>query len=311
MTDATLGRTAFLRAFVFLIAGVTILGWGLSWLHQLGWMEWFAGACFLATVAFGRREAGSWTNLLKGLGEPMAFWPFLLVGAVALVAALVYPPTMLDSITYRLPRMLLWLQENQVRHFAVADDRLNVMPPAWGLVTLPLFQLAGDRLITLWNYAAWIVCYLIAYDWALEVSGNVRQSRVMAFIASTSTFAVLQACEAASDLFLTALVLLSLHFVTQFERTRNWRNIIWSVSSLLLAADTKSHVIVLALPLAFWFWMAPSKPWKSFQWRWLPGLIPVWLFCSPALSWMLNYETYGKLLGSAKISFSRQKSGVG
>lgn len=306
MTDATLGRTAFLRAFVFLIAGVTILGWGLSWLHQLGWMEWFAGACFLATVAFGRREAGSWTNLLKGLGEPMAFWPFLLVGAVALVAALVYPPTMLDSITYRLPRMLLWLQENQVRHFAVADDRLNVMPPAWGLVTLPLFQLAGDRLITLWNYAAWIVCYLIAYDWALEVSGNVRQSRVMAFIASTSTFAVLQACEAASDLFLTALVLLSLHFVTQFERTRNWRNIIWSVSSLLLAADTKSHVIVLALPLAFWFWMAPSKPWKSFQWRWLPGLIPVWLFCSPALSWMLNYETYGKLLGSAKISFSRR-----
>jgi hypothetical protein len=280
------------------------MGWGLSWWNCLDWLGWLSVAGFLAAVALARRWAGSGANLLKGIGEPLAFWPFILVGGVALVAALIYPPTMLDALTYRLPRVLLWLQENHIRHFSTADDRLNYMPQVWGLVTLPLIQLAGDRLVTLWNYGSWIVFYLIAYDWAFEVSGNANKSRVMAFIASTSTFAVLQASEATNDLFLTALVLFSLRSVMQFEHTRDWRNINWSVLSLLLAAGTKPHVAVLALPLMIWFWMAPSKPWKSFQWRWLPGLIPLWLLCSPLLSWMLNHQTYGRWLGAATDSLS-------
>ena len=280
------------------------MGWGLSWWHWLDWLGWLSLAGFLAAAIIARRGAGSWVNLLKGIGEPLAFWPFLLVGGLALAAALIYPPTMLDALTYRLPRVLLWLQENHIRHFSTADERLNYMPQVWGLVTLPLIQLAGDRLVTLWNYASWIVFYLIAYDWAFEVSGNVNQSRVMAFIASSSTFAVLQACEASTDLFVAALVLLSLRFVVQFEHTRDWRNINWSVLSLLLAADTKPHVTVLLLPLVIWFWLAPSKPWKAFQWRWLPGLIPVWLLCSPVLSWMLNYQTYGIWSGGGMASLS-------
>lgn len=268
------------------------MGWGLSWWNRLNWLGWLSVAGFLAAVAFARRGAGSWTNLLASVGEPLAFWPFILVGGLALVAALIYPPTMLDSLAYRLPRVLLWLQENQIRHVSTADARLNYMPQGWGLATLPLIQLAGDRLVSFWNYASWVMFYFIAFDWAFETSGSLPKSRVMAFIASTSTFAVLQACEAASDLFMTTLVLLGLRFVMQFERTRDWREIPSAVFCLLLAANAKPHVIVLALPLMIWFWMSFSNPWKSFRWRWLPGLIPLWLVCSPVLSWMLNYETY-------------------
>src|ERR1039458_4572535 len=121
MTDTASGRTACLRAFVFLIAGLTIMGWGLSWCNRLDWMEWFSVAGFLAAVALARRGAGSWANLLKGVGEPLAFRPFILVGGLAVVAALIYPPTMLDALTYRLPRIFLWWQENHIRHFPTTD----------------------------------------------------------------------------------------------------------------------------------------------------------------------------------------------
>jgi hypothetical protein len=292
MVNTVLGRTAWMRAFLFLIICLTVGGWGLSWLHKLEWQEWLSLAGILAAVAMARREAGSWNNLLASAGEPLAFWPFILVALLALVAAVAYPPTMLDALTYRLPRILLWLQDNNVHHFQTADARLNYMPQGWGLATLPLIQLAGDRLIPFWNYASWVMFYFIAFDWALEISGSPSKSRAMAFIASTSTFAVLQACEAASDLFMTTLVLLCLRFVMQFERTRDWRNVPSAVFCLLLAADAKPHVMVLILPLGIWFWMSFSNPWKSFRWRWLPGLIPLWLICSPALSWMLNFETY-------------------
>ena len=266
-------------------------------------MAEFAG--ILAAVAVARREAGSWTNLLTSAGEPLAFWPFILVALLALVAAVAYPPTMLDALTYRLPRILLWLQDNRVQHFQTADPRLNYMPQGWGLVTLPLIQLTGDRLVAFWNYASWVLFYFIAFDWAFETSGSLPKSRAMAFIASVSTFAVLQACEATSDLFVTTLVLMGLRFVMQFERTRDWREIPSAVVCLLLAADAKPHVMVLALPLGIWFWMSFSTPWKSFRWRWLPGLIPLWLVCSPAISWILNYRTYHNWSGERlSASFS-------
>lgn len=305
MTNTVHGRTAWLRAFVFFIVFLIITGWGLSWLKKLEWQEWLGLAGILAAAAVARREAGSWNNLWASAGEPLFFWPFILVALLALVAAVAYPPTMLDALTYRLPRILLWLQDNRVQHFQTADPRLNFMPQGWGLVTLPFIQLTGDRLVAFWNYASWVMFYFIAFDWAFETSGSLPQSRVLAFIASTSTFAVLQACEATSDLFVTTLVLLGLRFVMQFERARDWRDISLAVFCLLLAADAKPHVMVLALPLGIWFCMSFSTPWKSFRWRWLPGLIPLWVICSPAMSWILNFETYHNWSGERlNASFS-------
>jgi hypothetical protein len=166
-------------------------------------------------------------------------------------------------------------------------------------------QLAGDRLVSFWNYASWIIFYFITFDWAFETSGSLPKSRAMAFMASTSTFAVLQAGEAASDLFTAMLVLLGLRFVVQFERTRDWRDIPLAVLCLLLAADSKPHVLMLVLPLGIWFWMSFSTPWKSFRWRWLPALIPLWLVCSPAISWLLNSGTYHSWSGKQlNVSFS-------
>jgi hypothetical protein len=305
MANTVHGRTAWMRAFIFLIAWLTVAGWGLSWLHKLEWQEWTGLAGVLAAVVVARQEAGSWNNLLASVGEPLAFGPFILVASLVLVAAVAYPPTMLDTLTYRLPRMLLWWQDNQVHHFQTADPRLNYMPQAWGLVTLPLVQLAGDRMASFWNYASWVMFYFITFDWALEISGSLPKSRALAFIASTSTFAVLQACEAANDLFMATLVLLCLRFVMQFERTRDWLNIPTAMTCLFLAADTKQHVIVLTLPLGIWFWISFSTPWKSFRWRWLLLLCPLWLVCSPALSWMLNMETYNSWSGKQlNTSFS-------
>ena len=304
MTNTTLGRTAWMRAFVCLVVCLTVAGWGLSCLGKLAWQEWLSLACLPVAVAVARRGAGSWNNLWASAREPLAFWPFSLVAVLVLVAAVAYPPTMLDALTYRLPRILLWLQDNSVHHFQTAESRLNYMPQGWGLVTLPLIQLAGDRLVALWNYASWVVFYFIAFDWALEISGSLSKSRAMAFIASTSTFAVLQACEATSDLFTTTLVLLGLRFVMQFERTRNWWEIPSAGLCLLLAADSKPHVLVLVLPLTIWFFMSFSTPWKSFRWRWLPALIPLWLICSPAVSWILNFETYRNWSGVRDSSFA-------
>jgi hypothetical protein len=119
----------------------------------------------------------------------------------------------------------------------------------------------------------------------------------MAFIAATSTFAVLQAESSATDLFAAAQVLLALRFVLDFERTRNWHDIIWAVWSFCLGAGTKPHYAVFGLPLALWFFAAPSKPWQAFRWIWSPALVALWLLCSPAPSFVMNLHSYGTIAG--------------
>jgi len=86
----------------------------------------------------------------------------------------------------------LWLQKIISRHFSTADNRLNYMPQAWGLVTLPLIQLAETGWSRCGIMRVGSCSYLSTLRWAFEVSGNVNQAASLAFHASTSTFAVLQ-----------------------------------------------------------------------------------------------------------------------
>jgi hypothetical protein len=203
----------------------------------------------------------------------------------------------LDTLSYRLPRVLFWLQEGRVYHIPSAIDAMNYMPHVWALASVPLIQFGGVELVCIWSFTAWIVLCLVAYDWAFEICGDATKSRYLAFIGSTSTFAVLQSGSSASDLFASVLMLLSLRFVLAFERTRDWREIGWSVLCFCMAGGVKPHFAVFGLPLTIWFVASPSKPWKLFRWRWAPVLLPVWLICSAVPSFLMNYDDYGSWTG--------------
>ena len=293
-------RPVLFKIFVFLVGYLAIAGWGLSGIHQLRWIGIASLPGVALAVLLARRWLPPGAPFWRGLREPLAYGPFLLVGGLVLLGHCLYPPTMLDSLTYRLPRLFLWLQHGDLFHFISSDDRMNCMPQTWGLITLPLVQLAADHLIWLWTFASWIVLYLLAYDWALELNGEVQKSRRMAFIASTSTFAVLQAASSATDLFAGVMTLLALRFVMNFERTRDWPEIHWAVWSFCMATGTKPHFSVFGLPLVVWFFASPAKPWRAFRWVWLPLLLPVWLLCSSLPSFVLNSQTYGSWAGPSQ-----------
>ncbi|MEI9959633.1 MAG: hypothetical protein WDM76_00470 [Limisphaerales bacterium] len=152
-------------------------------------------------------------------------------------------------------------------------------------------------MVWLWAFISWIVIYVTAYDWAFEINRDIKKSRILAFLGSTSTFAILQATSSANDIFATAMALLSLRFVMAFERSRDWHEINWAVLSFCLAAGTKPHFAVFGLPLMIWFVASPSKPWRAFRWVWSPLLLAIWLLCSPAPSFVLNHQTYGTWAG--------------
>ena len=290
------------------MAFLVVAGWTLDWFWTLKWM-WAVSLPGLGIAGWlAIRRAGSARNLFGGLVEPLGWWPFLLLMLLIIAAGLLYPPTMLDSLSYRLPRIFAWMQEGHINHILSADDRMNYMPHSWSLCVLPLMQVSGDHLEWIASFLSWMILCLVGYDWAFELSGERERSRQMAFIAAAATFAVLQAESSANDLFAAAQLLLALRFVINFERTRDWHEIIWAVLSFCLAAGTKPQFAVFGLPLALWFFAAPSKPWQAFRWVWSPALLALWLLCSPAPSFVMNLHSYGSIAGNA-LDFSMSGRG--
>jgi hypothetical protein len=302
------GRAAFLKMLIFLMTFLTVGGWVASWCWLLSYFWVAALLGLVVALRLGIRWAGSAKNLLAGLREPLGWWPFLLLMAMIIVAGLVYPPTMLDSLTYRLPRIFAWMREGHIQFMPTVEDRMNFMPHSWSLCELPLLQLFGDRLVWIWSFLSWIFLCLVAYDWAFALNNDRQKSRLMAFLIASSVYAVLQAESSANDLFAGVLMLLALRFVMEFEKNRDWREIIWVVLCFGLGAGTKPQFSVLGLPLVLWFFCSPAKPWRAFRWAWLPALVPVWLLCSPLPSFVMNQQSYGTIGGPGQDASITGKS---
>lgn len=290
-------RSGAAFGFVFLVALLTVAGWSLSAFKLLRY-EWLAllpgitGALWIAC-----RTAGSWTELRRQLGESLAFWPTLLLGGIILVSAASYPPTMLDSLVYRLPRMLLWNQFGEVHYIPTAEDRLNYLSHVWCLCTLPVVQLGGIRLAWVWNFVSWVICLEIFHCWATPLCDTPRKARQLSFLAGSSTFAVLQASSTANDLLAATLILASLYFIVLYEAKPASGLIGWALVSLSLAAGVKANFTTLGLPFVLWFFLARSRPWKVFHWQWAPLLALLLLLCSPLPSFLINLKHFGSIAG--------------
>ena len=257
-------------------------------------------AVVVAIVILGRVRGvgGVWPDFCEGVMRPLAFPPFVVLVVLALLAGLIYIPTMLDSLTYRLPRIWLWLQDHHIHSYGAAIARIDYMPQTWELATLPWVQAFGDKLAWFWTFCSWLVFYLVVYDWSWGLSGSHRKSQYFAFFASATPFAVLQATATANDLFAATALLLALHFIGNVERSRDGRDIGWALLSFTLACGTKTHYAIFGLPLLLWFFGAPSRPWRIFPWKWFIPLIAICLLCSPVPSFVINQRTSGVWLGS-------------
>jgi hypothetical protein len=101
-------------------------------------------------------------------GSPWWLWVALgvalLATAVTLFLALWGPPNNADSLGYHLPRVMHWLQNGSVNHYATNDLRQLVIPPLGGYFMLWLYALSGsDYLLNMvqWLSAIWS-CTLVA-----------------------------------------------------------------------------------------------------------------------------------------------------
>ncbi len=83
---------------------------------------------------------------------------FFLLAFLALLAGSIYSPTNFDALTYRLPRVLNWLQDNGWSWLHTINVRLNNRATGFEWLIAPqLSLLHTDRLLFLLNYFSFLL----------------------------------------------------------------------------------------------------------------------------------------------------------
>lgn len=287
--------------WAFVAAGSVAAGWAFSAVQQLPWaggfcaLLWFAG--FLAV---GRSWRESAEAERREIVRALAFWPFLVLAGLIFVASLIYLPVTHDSLSYRIPRLHLWLQQGYAGYVPTSDDRINYMTANWEFITLPFLQVAGARMLEAAALVSWVLLYLLGGLWARRAGASDRAALWLGLLPALAVFAVLQARSTSNDLVAAVFVFLSAWFAQAFHSGPSSSRLILSGLFLALAAGTKPHYLVLALPWLIWFFAARPFPGRFVPWRHLAWIVPLALLSSPLPTFVLNQMEVGSWKGAVE-----------
>ena len=180
----------------------------------------------------------------------LALFALLLAGWEALFS----PPNNWDSMTYHLPRIMHWLQNNNVNFYDAITARQLTMPPLGEYLVLVSFALAngGDYLANLVQYFFFIIDIALICSLSWQISKNPFVLRFTFIVATCTPIALAEASTTQVDLIATTWVLTGISSVVAFQnRLMSWALFTLSFSgSILLAAATKPTAVLFLFPVA-------------------------------------------------------------
>ncbi|MGW0213282.1 ArnT family glycosyltransferase [Micromonospora chokoriensis] len=181
----------------------------------------------------------------------------LLVGTIAglvlveLLVALLAEPNNFDSQTYHLPKVEHWVAQGDLDFWPTAIHRQVTIPPGAEYLLLHLRLLSGgDQLFNLVQWAAGVLCLLVAARITAQLGGGRRAQLLTAFVLATTPMVVLQATSTQTDLVCAAWVTCAATVVLDGLRRRTgWGTLLGLGAATGLTAVTKTSGLIAVGPL--------------------------------------------------------------
>ena len=243
-----------------------ICGWTLSLAHSLN----TAGYLAATPIALGlgtwfwlytrpshssRISFFKWRHRLK---RSPAFGAWCVVSILILIGGIINPPSNYDGLTYRLPKLLYWLQEGQYTWFDGISFRLNITGAGFEWMSVPLILFTkSDRGLFLLNFLPFLLLPGLFFVAARALGVRLRTARWWMWTWPMVYGIAMQAGSIGNDMVGAVLALASLAFASQALRGRPF---MWLAFAALAAATMtaiKATTLPLGLPLGgYWLWVA-------------------------------------------------------
>ncbi|MEU8180678.1 glycosyltransferase family 39 protein [Micromonospora sp. NPDC049047] len=170
---------------------------------------------------------------------------------VELLVALLAEPNNFDSQTYHLPKVERWVAQGDLDFWPTAIHRQVTIPPGAEYLLLHLRLLTGgDQLYNLVQWAAGVLCLLVAARITAQLGGGRRAQLITAFVLATTPMVVLQATSTQTDLVCAAWVAGAATLVLDGLRRRTgWGILLGLGAATGLTALTKTSGLIALGPL--------------------------------------------------------------
>ncbi|WP_433536210.1 hypothetical protein ACQPZK_30730 [Micromonospora sp. CA-249363] len=195
------------------------------------------------------RATESWRT--AGRGERLLAGGIGGLVLLELLIALLAEPNNFDSQTYHLPKVEHWVAQGDLDFWPTAIHRQVTIPPGAEYLLLHLRLLTGgDALHNLVQWAAGVLCLLVAARITAQLGGGRRAQLITAFVLASTPMVALQATSTQTDLVCAAWVACAATLAFDGLRRRTgWGTVLGLGAATGLTAVTKTSGLIAVGPL--------------------------------------------------------------
>ncbi|MFG1884567.1 hypothetical protein [Micromonospora sp. NPDC049102] len=195
------------------------------------------------------RATESWRT--AGRGERLLAGGIGALVLLELLIALLAEPNNFDSQTYHLPKVEHWVAQGDLDFWPTAIHRQVTIPPGAEYLLLHLRLLTGsDALHNLVQWAAGVLCLLVAARITAQLGGGRRAQLITAFVLASTPMVALQATSTQTDLVCAAWVACAATLALDGLRRRTgWGTVLGLGAATGLTAVTKTSGLIAVGPL--------------------------------------------------------------
>lgn len=250
---------SFVNAFklwLWVSVFATVAGWVLSFfgvLNAIGYVVLgIVGLiCFFQVrgrgfVTFDRYD-WNWKKVRKRFCRPLPIL-LLLVTALVFLGGAMYPPTNHTGLSYRIPRVLHWLDANQWHWIYAPNFRMNTRACGIEWMSAPFFAiLKSDRLLFLLNFIPYVFMPGLTFSMLTRLGVRGRVAWSWMWLLPTGFVYLLQAGSWGNDAFPVVYAIASVDFACRAWKSRRADDVWYSMLALALLTGAKASNMPLGL----------------------------------------------------------------
>ena len=318
----------FVKGWILASTWASLVGWSLSLSGHFNQTSYAWSLVFLA-FALALLCGKTKSLRLKAFFYPIYFFKrlrdnpfkptswlsllFIFVAFLTLAGGILYPPSNYDALSYRLPRILHWLDTAHWHWIDTPNTRQNYSAPGFEWLMAPLLVFfKSDRPFFLINWISFLLLPGLLFRTFRLAGISPKTCLWWMWLLPLGYGYVLQSGSIGNDAFATVYALASVCFVLSADRKDSFSDFGWAILAVALLTGTKGSNLPLALP---WFvaMLLRYRVWISN----IPKLLP-WTAIALMISFVptavLNHKYSGSWSGDpanqGKMNLSNPSAGL-
>ena len=265
------------------------------------WILIFLVGFFLYFKILPKKKISNLDNIsLININNYLFIIPIIIIVLITFVISLIYPPNTPDGLSYHMPRVMQWIQNQNINFYPTSDTRQLYLGPFSELVIMHLMFLTNsDFLSNLVQWFSMVFCLIIVSLIAKKLDSNLNSQLISSLFCGTIPMGILQSTGTQTDYVVSLWITSMVYFLISYLKDNNENNIYGFAISLSLAILTKQTTYIFALPFCIWLfvYVLKSQP-RHFKYLFL---IPLIILILNFGHYMRTHKTFGSPIDSDNL----------